>query len=99
LHSVSSPFRGGYWSYGKRFIEQIPIRTINFSNPTDKALHDRLVELVERMLSLYKRLTDAKMPRDKTMLQQQIDATDQQIDRLIYELYSLTEDEIKIVQD
>ena len=25
LHKVSSPFRGGYWSYGKRFIEQLPI--------------------------------------------------------------------------
>jgi TaqI-like C-terminal specificity domain len=98
LHSVSSPFRGGYWSYGKRFIEQIPIRTINFSNPTDKALHDRLVELVERMLSLYKRLTDAKMPRDKTMLQQQIEATDKQIDRLVYELYGLTEEEIRTVE-
>ncbi len=34
LHSISSPFRGGYWSYGKRFIEQLPIRTINFADPT-----------------------------------------------------------------
>jgi len=25
LYQISTPFRGGYWSYGKRFIEQLPI--------------------------------------------------------------------------
>jgi hypothetical protein len=56
------------------------------------------VELVEKMLFLHKRLADAKIPRDKTILQQQIDATDQQIDRLVYELYGLTEEEIKMIE-
>ena len=32
------------------------------------------------------------------VLQRQIDATDHQIDRLLYELYGLTEEEIKIVE-
>ena len=32
------------------------------------------------------------------MLQRQIAATDQQIDRLVYALYGLTEEEIKIVE-
>jgi hypothetical protein len=35
---------------------------------------------------------------DKTILQRQIDATDKQIDNLVYELYGLTEEEIKIVE-
>ena len=34
----------------------------------------------------------------KTILQRQIDATDHQIDRLVYELYGLTEEEIRIVE-
>ena len=33
------------------------------------------------------------------MLQRQIDATDRQIDNLVYKLYNLTEAEIKIVED
>ena len=33
------------------------------------------------------------------MIQRQIDATDGQIDRLVYDLYDLTEDEIKIVEE
>ena len=32
------------------------------------------------------------------MLQRQIDTTDRQIDALVYELYGLTEEEIKIVE-
>ena len=34
----------------------------------------------------------------QTSLQRQIEATDGQIDALVYELYGLTEDEIKIVE-
>ncbi|MFH0802105.1 MAG: hypothetical protein V2A78_06935 [bacterium] len=34
----------------------------------------------------------------KTLIQRQIEATDQKIDRLVYELYGLAEDEIKLVE-
>ncbi|MHB1055445.1 MAG: Eco57I restriction-modification methylase domain-containing protein [Thermoleophilia bacterium] len=98
LHQISSPFRGGYWSYGKRFIERLPIRVINFADPTDKSRHDRMVELVECIQDLNSRLQAAKTAHEKDSLQRQIDATDRQIDRLVYELYDLTEDEIKIVE-
>jgi hypothetical protein len=38
------------------------------------------------------------MPQERTALEPQIAASDAQIDRLVYDLYSLTEDEIKIVE-
>jgi hypothetical protein len=50
------------------------------------------------MLQLRKELAAAKTDHAKTNLQRQIDATDAQIDKLAYELYGLTEDEIKIVE-
>ena len=40
----------------------------------------------------------AKAPHDRTVLQAQIDATDRQIDRLVYDLYGLAEEEIRIVE-
>ncbi len=97
-HQISTTFRGGYWSYSKRYLEQLPIRTIDFSDPADVARHDRMVALVERMLDLHKRLNAARTPQDKEVLQRQIDATDRQIDALVYELYGLTADEIAIVE-
>jgi type II restriction/modification system DNA methylase subunit YeeA len=69
---------------------------INFSNPLEKAAHDKMVSLVERMLSLHKQ--SARTPREKEMLQHEIQSTDQAIDSLVYQLYSLTESEIKIVE-
>ena len=54
--------------------------------------------LVERMLALHKQLGAAKMPDEKRRLERQIEATDGEIDRLVYELYGLTEEEIRIVE-
>ena len=81
----------------KHHVEQLPIRTIDFSDPDDKIRHDQMVELVDQMLDLNKELAEAKAPQTKTVLQRQIDTTDRQIDELVYDLYGLTEDEIKIV--
>lgn len=60
--------------------------------------YDRIVSLVEQMLSLHKRLADAKMASDKKTIEQQIKVTDRQIDQLVYELYELTDEEIAIVE-
>jgi len=51
------------------------------------------------MLASQNQLAAAKAPHDKTVLQAQIDATDRQIDRLVYDLYGLTEEEIRIVEE
>ena len=50
------------------------------------------------MLALHKQLAAAKIGHEQTALQRQIEATDRQIDALVYELYGLTEEEIKIVE-
>ena len=62
------------------------------------ACHDQMVALVEWMLDLLKRLAAAQLQQEKTMLQRQIETTDAQIDKLVYELYGLAEEEIAIVE-
>lgn len=79
-------------------IAKLPIHPIDFSNATEKARHDKMVALVEQMLDLHKQLKTAKAPDDKTRLQRQIGATDKEIDQLVYELYGLTEEEIRVVE-
>jgi type I restriction-modification system DNA methylase subunit len=87
-----------YLRFFGQYLEGFPIRTINFDDSADKARHDRMVELVERMLELHKRLGTAQTSPDKTMLTRQIEATDREIDRLVYELYDLTAEEIRLVE-
>ena len=76
----------------------MPIRTIIFDDPEDAARHDKMVALVERMLALHQKLAAATVPPDKELYQRQIEATDRQIDALVYELYELTEEEVEIVE-
>ena len=54
--------------------------------------------LVERMLTLHGQLVSAKLAHEKTALQRQINAISRQIDTLVYDLYGLAKDEIKIVE-
>jgi len=90
--------QGGYLRIGPPQLRQLPIRTINFDDPEDVARHDKMIALVDRMLDLHRKLAAATIPADKTLYQRQIEATDRQIDALVYELYGLTEEEIAIVE-
>jgi len=94
---VSVPFRGGWLSANRQFLSQLPIRTINFDDPADVARHDKMVALVERMLTLHKELQSAGTAA-RASLEKQIAETDAHIDALVYELYGLTEEEIGVVE-
>ena len=59
---------------------------------------ERLLKLVDQIILFMKRIENLKTPQEKTALQRQIDATDNQIDQLVYKLYGLSEKEIKIVE-
>jgi hypothetical protein len=56
------------------------------------------VALVTQMLNLKKKLQDATLDHEKTLLSRQVEATDTAIDKMVYELYGLTEEEIGIVE-
>ncbi len=96
FRSILPKLRGGFYEPSYVFFKDFPIRLIDFSNATDKARYDQMVALVNQMLDLHKQLALAKTDHDKTVIQRQIDATDRQIDQVVYELYGLTEEEIKI---
>jgi hypothetical protein len=50
------------------------------------------------MYRLLQRLSAARTPQEKTALQRQIAPTDTQLDKLVYDLYGLTQEEINIVE-
>jgi hypothetical protein len=79
-------------------LRRLPVVLIKFSDTADKALHDKMVALVDSMLRLHKQFTTAKSVAQKAMTQRQIDATDAEIDRLVYDLYGLTAEEIALVE-
>lgn len=89
--------KGTFPKIKKDGILKIPVRLI--ITKEEKHLHDQLVRLVTQMLEAKKNLQTAKTERDKTFLENKCTSLDRQIDNLVYQLYGLTEDEIKIVEE
>ena len=71
----------------------IPIR---LPSPSQQ---QKIISLVEQMLSLQKKYHDEKISGgEKERLKQQIENTDYEIDEEIYKLYEITDEEKRIVE-
>jgi hypothetical protein len=78
-------------------IRELPLRGIN-GFITD--IYTDICMLVHSCpwFALQKKYHDSRLENEKNMFKNQIDILDQKIDQLVYELYGLTEEEIKIVE-
>jgi adenine-specific DNA-methyltransferase len=79
-------------------LKKLPLPVLDLSKSADKARHDKMVSLVEQMLTAKPQLARAQSDKDKDFYQNKCAALDRQIDALVYELYALTPAEIKIVE-
>ena len=77
----------------------MPIHDIVFSDSGDVARDNGICSLVSDMLKLAGQLQLTKTPHEKESLQRQIVAADGEIDQLVYQLYGLTDEEIRIVEE
>ncbi len=84
---VSAPFRGGWRSANKQFLSLVPFRPIDFEQASERAEHDALVGLAERILSAKRTNPSADTA-----------ALEREIDERVYRLYGLTAEEIEIVE-
>jgi hypothetical protein len=80
-------------------LKRLPIRPIDFSDPADKARHDKMVTLVDRMLEMNRKKHSGKLaPSELDRLVREIATTDREIDELVYDLYAITDEERKIIE-
>lgn len=83
LKNISTVFRGGYYSYAKRFIENFPIKLPSESQSK------KIEELVERIIQFHK----------EGKSEQQIKNVDYEINQEIYKLYQITPEEQEIIEE
>ncbi len=89
--------RGDFYEPSYIYFKTFPIKQIS-DDKRDIELKDKIINSVDSMLESQKQLQSAKTDSDRKIFHQKIDAIDKQIDLLVYELYGLSEDEIKIVE-
>jgi adenine-specific DNA-methyltransferase len=93
LRRTSNVFRSGWVTCTKQYFGELPILI------ADQKDHNELVLKVEELLEAKKVLAEVLTDKDKSYYENKCDTLDHQIDRLVYGLYGLTEDEIRIVED
>jgi hypothetical protein len=79
-------------------LAQFPIPALDLSKKADKATHDNLVSLVDKMLELKQKEAAEPNQHLKTMITRQIEGVDKAIDTAVYKLYGLNAEDIKIVE-
>jgi SAM-dependent methyltransferase len=87
-----------YLRFFGQYLERFPVRRLDMSKSNQARAHSHMVRLVDSMLAMHKQLASAKGEGQRVAIGRQIDATDREIDRLVYELYGLTKDEIAVVE-
>jgi len=95
---ISSEIRGGFLRWKRQYVENIPIRKIDENNKIEKQLHDKLENAVDTLLTLNKEKQTTTLPEKIEQLNQRLAYTDEKINKLVYELYGLSEEEIGIVE-
>ena len=83
--------------YKTQFLNLYPIRKIDFTNKTENSKHNEISKLVELIIQLHQEKTNLNLQTKIEQVQTRIEFTEKRINQIVFELYELTEEEIKIV--
>jgi hypothetical protein len=92
-------FRGGYISRGTKVLNNLPIRNIDFANPIDVDIHNRIVDLQKELIDTqFKIDQNQNNNRKLAPLKRTFDNLYSDMQTLLAELYNLGSDEALIPQ-
>lgn len=97
LHSVAPLKQGGYYSYSSTFIDNIPL-PIDIIDSNSKQIQ-KLISSVNSLLQNNSKMKTLKTDSSIELLVRRNNYVENQINMLVYKLYGLTDDEIKIVEE
>jgi type I restriction-modification system DNA methylase subunit len=93
LKNISTPFRGGYFSYGKRFIERLPIVLGN------KLDIEKISKLSKEQVNLNVELLNSRISETNRSIKIKaiIESNDHILNEMIFQLYGMTNREKELV--
>lgn len=88
---------GGFHTYPQT-VRRLPVFNVASAAPVETHAIEQIEQKAAILGQLHRRLRAAKAPADKERLPREIEVTDRQIDQLVYGLYGLSDEEIRIVE-
>ncbi|MBD3329169.1 N-6 DNA methylase [Candidatus Dojkabacteria bacterium] len=98
LSQTGYVLRGGYYTFKTSYLNPFPMPDLDINNKQFKKTHDELVDFVHTQLELNKSLKDISSDSKRDVIRKKISDTDQRVNELVYKLYGLTKEEIKIIE-
>lgn len=74
-------------------IKQLPIAVVDFTSAADKIKHDQIAGLVRKISELVRSSSNDNTPHGQAINRRQIDFVESQIDKCIYSLYRISDEE------
>jgi hypothetical protein len=98
LKKISTQMRGGWFSFESKYIKHLPIKVIDKNNNDFVRKSNEIERLVDELIQFNTEKLTLKLPTKIQQLDSRIDYCENKINQFVYQLYELTEDEIKIVE-
>ncbi|WP_253677139.1 Eco57I restriction-modification methylase domain-containing protein [Treponema sp. OMZ 788] len=95
ISNTSTALRGNAYRLTPEYLVKFSFPQLDNTQP----LCIQLITLADQMLETQGRLHQALSDEDKKLLEQRAEIIDKEIDKAVYQLYGLTEEEIKIVEE
>ncbi|MFA5816570.1 MAG: TaqI-like C-terminal specificity domain-containing protein [Bacteroidales bacterium] len=80
------------------YLEKLPIALIDLKDSDENKQHNEIVKLVDQLLKLNDEKSETKLQTKVSQIESKIDYCENRINELVYQLYGLTAEEIKIVE-
>jgi len=95
--NITSKIRGGYLRFIRQYLERIPIPI--FINTLDSSGYQKqIIEIVDNLQVLNEQLNSTTLKTHFQSIEQAVNHAEKRIDQLVYELYGLGEEEIRIIE-
>lgn len=97
VRAGASEFRGAYYSHGKQFIENLPIRQIDFTKVSEKKLHDAIVKTVDQLIAAKAAYRGVYIAAKKNIQQRRYNHLFHSLIDQVNNIYGLTSNDVDTV--
>ncbi len=95
----SSKFRGGYYSHGKQFIKDLPIKLTDENNKGEAELYKKIVSLTTKLIDVTAKWEKAQTPQTKTRYQRLLTQLRKKLDETIEEFYEVNKEDVGVLEE
>jgi hypothetical protein len=88
-----------YLRFFGQYLGGFPVRQIDPSDRSKVAIKDQIIGLVSKIMESHKQLSSVRTPHEKESVLRQINSTDGQIAQMVYQLYGLSREDIRVIEE